>query len=674
MPPTGSPRLRVLVLSADVGEGHVAAARALCEGLGALGTVDVVHRDGLAAFGRVTRHLIRDGYRFQLRWAPWTFAVMYWLFTHLPPARVVGALVLSAAGRRRLRRIVRAERPGVVVTTHPALTSVLGRMRLRRRLPVALCAAITDLADYRLWSHRGADLHLVMHEHAVAPVERCAGEGSAALVRPLVAARFLEADDRDTARRRLGVPADGRLVVVSGGGWGVGDLAGAVDAAIACEDTSAIVVTGRNAILHDDLVRRYAVTPRVDVWGFTERMDELLRAADVVVHSTGGVTSLEALSCGCPLIAYGSSIGHIRTHNRTMAALGLITVADTRAELAAALRRELAGAPARRAPLAGGADPAAAVAAIRERVRPWPRWRVASSSLAACLAVVASVLVTMSTDDAYSLAAGRLELRPVSHVATTEPDVGLVVRAAGAAVPRLAAALSARGAHASFALAGPPGPAVGRALARAGDAWLPALSPGRRVEWLETREQLGRTLRLGADRRYLVPATGLSLGQYLLARTLDASPVRGAISVTAPGPVRGAASGDVVVVTSDGAVGPLLATASSLRSAGLGAVPLSALIGSASTSARTGRAAVSATAPPMTMARPTSTPAAPSGARAQLSPVSTGAARTGMTTWTTKTNGATCVAGRRCNADISLSSASPELSPVAAVQARAGSH
>ena len=70
---------RVLVLSADVGEGHVAAARALSEGLRALGRVDVVERDGLSAFGAVTRHLIRDGYRWQLRWAPWTYATGYWL-------------------------------------------------------------------------------------------------------------------------------------------------------------------------------------------------------------------------------------------------------------------------------------------------------------------------------------------------------------------------------------------------------------------------------------------------------------------------------------------------------------------------------------------------------------------------------------------------------------------
>ena len=667
---------RVLVLSADVGEGHVAAARALSEGLRALGRVDVVERDGLSAFGAVTRHLIRDGYRWQLRWAPWTYATGYWLFTRLAPARALGAWGLSATGQRRLRRLVRRENPDVVVTTHPALTCALGRMRLRRSLAVPLCAAITDLADYRLWSHRGADLHLVMHEHAVAPVERFAGVGSAALVRPLVAARFLEPADRETARRGLGLPVEGRLVVVSGGGWGVGDLPGAVDASLACEVTAVVVLAGRNEMLRATLEQRYGATSNVHVWGFTERMDELLRAADVAIHSTGGVTSLEALSCGCPLIGYGSSIGHIRIHNRTMAALGLITLADTHAQLATAVRDHLVDAPERRVSLpATNPDAATAVMSVRARVRPLPRWRVASGPFAACLAAAAAVLVGMSTDDAYSLAARPFELRPVTHVSTRQPEVGLILRAPPPAVAHLGKVLAARGLHATFAVPTPLSPGVERTLARVGDDSLLELSPGRHVRWLDTREELRGTARFGGDRRYLVPASGLSLGQYLLARSLDASPVAGRESFPASGsPPAAPSAGDIVVVTVDRSTERTVAAVAALGVDGLRTAPLSALLGLASTSARTARAAVRATAPPITIASPTMMPAGPSGARAQLSPVSSGAARTGITTWTTKTNGATCVAGRRCSADISLTSASPELRPVASVQHTAASH
>ena len=600
----------MLVLSVDVGEGHLAAARALAGGLRAVGAREVVERDGLVAFGAVTRHLIRDGYRWQLRWAPWTYDALYWLATHVPPVRALGAVALSIAGERRLRRIVRRESPDVVVSTHPALTCVLGRMRVRRRLGVPVCAVITDLADFSFWSHRGADLHLVMHEHAIARVERVAGAGSAALVRPLVAPGFLARGDRRSARAALGLPSDGRIVVVSGGGWGVGDLAGAIDIALAAGDATVVALAGRNDELRAALQERFAGSDRVQIWGFTDRMDALLRAADVVIHSTGGVTSLEAWTCGCPLIAYGSSIGHIRTHNRTMAELGLLTVAETRAELTAALR-----APACSAPPRASADPAAAVVDIRVRVRPLPRWRIAAGHALVPVVCVVAVLAGLSTDDAYSLASRPLELRPTTHVATASPEVGLVVRAPDSAVEGIARTLAAHDVHATFAVSAPPAPALQRVLTSVGDDTLPALAAGDRVHWLSTREQLRGAARFGTDRRYLAPPSGLDLGQYLLGRSVDASPVAGRFSVDASRPLPAAPSrGDIVVVTAGSATWPGLTAVASLGADGLRAVSLSTLLASTSTSDRTAGAAVRATAPPMTTARPVRIPAGPRGA------------------------------------------------------------
>jgi len=42
-----------------------------------------------------------------------------------------------------------------------------------------------------------------------------------------------------------------------------------------------------------------ALEARVVVLGFSKRMPELLAAADVLVHSTAGLTVLEALMRGC---------------------------------------------------------------------------------------------------------------------------------------------------------------------------------------------------------------------------------------------------------------------------------------------------------------------------------------------------------------------------------------
>src|SRR5205807_2533410 len=80
------------------------------------------------------------------------------------------------------------------------------------------------------WAHRGIDLHLVMHESCLRPIERVAGSGSARVTRPPVASAFRQPREAATARRGLGPPDGGHLVLISGAGRAVADLAAAARA------------------------------------------------------------------------------------------------------------------------------------------------------------------------------------------------------------------------------------------------------------------------------------------------------------------------------------------------------------------------------------------------------------------------------------------------------------
>ena len=123
-------------------------------------------------------------------------------------------------------------------------------------------------------------------------------------------------------------------MVVSGGGWGVGDLEGAVHEFIRAPEVSSIVcLAGRNEPLAAKLRRRSPAKTACAFFGFTDRMPELLAAADVLVHSTGGVTCLEAMAAGTPVVSYGLPVGHARVNTRAMAALDLVRLANDTHEL-----------------------------------------------------------------------------------------------------------------------------------------------------------------------------------------------------------------------------------------------------------------------------------------------------------------------------------------------------
>jgi processive 1,2-diacylglycerol beta-glucosyltransferase len=333
----------VLILSAAIGEGHDLPARVLeadvrAEAPGA--QVEIV--DSLDLLHPLLRCMALRGARAEGVLGGLLFDLNHWLIARFGPTRALTSRLIEAAAARRMRALVGRWRPSVVVATYPGASEVLGRLRARGELEVPVASAITDLASLDYWAHPGVDLHLITHPESEAEVRAIAPGARVAAARGMNLPDFLEPRDRVAARAALGLPREGDVVVVSGGGWAMGDLAGATEAVLALGGATAVVLTGRNPEVREQLERRYAGQSRVRVLGFTEQMPDVLAGADALVHSTAGLTVLEARCQGCPVISYGWGKGHIRANNRAFERFGLARVAPDRPALAAALREALA--------------------------------------------------------------------------------------------------------------------------------------------------------------------------------------------------------------------------------------------------------------------------------------------------------------------------------------------
>src|SRR5581483_3847847 len=310
--------MRVLILFCEEGEGHAAAARVLARELADAGAEPVVEDAMERGLGRLIPLLSRDAYHLQVRRARWTYGVEYWLFTQFPPGRWLARRGLVFFGGRPLRRLIRRTEPDLVVSTHPAVTTILGSLRRRGKLRVPAVATVTDFGVHALWAHPGVDLHLVMHDAVVPAVERVAGKERTAVVAPIVAPEFGLARPRAEARRALGLRPERPVVLVAGGGWGVGDLESGVAGALAVAGVTVVCLTGHNEVVRRRVERRFAGEERLRVVPFTDRMPEYLAAADVLVDGSLGVTCLEALRAGCRVVACCAPPGHSRDNARAL--------------------------------------------------------------------------------------------------------------------------------------------------------------------------------------------------------------------------------------------------------------------------------------------------------------------------------------------------------------------
>jgi hypothetical protein len=239
---------------------------------------------------------------------------------------------------------------------------------------------------------------------------------------------------------------------------------------------------------------------------------------------------LEAIIRGCPVISYGFGYGHVRVSNRALERFGLAQVARRADEIGPALERALAHRPEPNSSFARRPSTASLILGDDRRARPLPAWRVRTArAIAGSAAALVVAGWTLTTGASYSLVSHFVHMRPVTAVATSRPEVGVLVDAPANQIPTIANYLAERGIRASFTMrqiSYPQEPIV----AAYGDQPLPELPGGGLVRWLGTRDELRDLIAaLGFHHHFLYASSGPSVGQWWMAHGAGGRLVAGAV-------------------------------------------------------------------------------------------------------------------------------------------------
>jgi hypothetical protein len=205
-------------------------------------------------------------------------------------------------------------------------------MRAKRWLNVPAVTYLTDFSVHPLWLHPAVDLHLAI-SRATEQTVTDRGALATAMVEPLVRPMFSSEHNRTQLRAEFGIPNDKAGVLVVAGSWGVGSVAETVKAIAEAGPFHPVCICAHNAGLQKSLERLHVGT----VVGWTDRMAEYMAACDVAVENAGGLTCMEALASGLPVITFDPIPGHGRHNAEVMAAAGVVRYARSRGELQTAL-------------------------------------------------------------------------------------------------------------------------------------------------------------------------------------------------------------------------------------------------------------------------------------------------------------------------------------------------
>ncbi len=332
--PTG----RIQVITASIGAGHDGAARELVARLTQRG-FPVECLDLLSVFPLRLGRVVRGTYRTMLSRQPWMYDMLFRIACTFAGAAPATRLLMLPMRRRLLRHL--PPDTVAVVSTFPLGSQILGPLRSKGRLTVPAITYLTDFAVHPIWVARGMDMHCAAHEVSRRQADAL-GARDIQLAGRLVAPAFRPPDPtaREEARRRLGLPVDERLALLVAGSWGVGTVERTVAEVARCGAATPVVVCGSNT----ELCRRLRGQGVAHTFGWVADMASLLQAVDVLVENAGGLTAMEAMACGVPVITYRPIAGHGTANAAAMAQAGVARWVRTAAGLGPAITELIDGA------------------------------------------------------------------------------------------------------------------------------------------------------------------------------------------------------------------------------------------------------------------------------------------------------------------------------------------
>jgi processive 1,2-diacylglycerol beta-glucosyltransferase len=304
--------VRIVILSASVGAGHVRAAEGVELALqniagaapAARKTNEVRNLDVLAFMPPAFRKVYRDGYFEMVKRTP---RLLGWLYdaTDKPFHKDLVRQKIEQAGAMRLLKTIREFDPDVAVCTHFLPTVLLDRERRKGRSRARIVTVVTDFEVHGMWLAAPSDHYFVATGEAKAHLAAL-GIGTSDITVSGIPTHpvFAEKKNRAAMRAKHGWREDLPAILVSAGGFGAGNAARMVESLIEAKIPAQIIaVCGKGAALKTAIEKIAArqsknALPVIKAVGFTGDMDEFMAAADLMVGKPGGLTTSESLIKG----------------------------------------------------------------------------------------------------------------------------------------------------------------------------------------------------------------------------------------------------------------------------------------------------------------------------------------------------------------------------------------
>lgn len=301
--------MRVMILYASLGMGHISAANALTQAFSRFPGIEVLSEDALAYASSVYRNAVIQAYKNSSEKVPQLYKALYEgsdisdlersLDSNLAWAK------LELPFFRRLGRLIRETAPDSIVCVQQIPSRLLQLLEPEDQVSKPQYVVVTDLIAHSTWLNYGVDGYFLPNDLSANILKQRGVNPSLIHVTGIpVKLEISEPKSKTEMRSRHHLPQDLSVVTLFGGGLNSRRVYAIVSSLLETLSSAMIVVVaGRNEDLLDTLTD-LTDSPHVRLRKLStiDYVDDLIVASDLIITKAGGLITSEILARGTPTI------------------------------------------------------------------------------------------------------------------------------------------------------------------------------------------------------------------------------------------------------------------------------------------------------------------------------------------------------------------------------------
>lgn len=287
--------MKIILVYASVGKGHFKAAEAIYGYFRKTNpNLSLTLIDALDYSPRFFKNIYINSYFFMVSFAPWAWALGFYL-TFIRPLRAIIGWLHSIVNRLillKFERFLIKENPDCIIVTHFLPLGTILYLKKIHKINSRLLTIITDFGVHPFWLSAKSDIYLVASDFTK---EKLAYEGvseNKIMVSGIpIEEKFLADFNRSSLLKKFNLQDKFTVLIVTGS-FGIGPIEKIVD--LLREEVQMIVVCANNKRLHARLNRKNY--PDILAFGFVDNIEELMAVSDMIITKPGGLTISEILA------------------------------------------------------------------------------------------------------------------------------------------------------------------------------------------------------------------------------------------------------------------------------------------------------------------------------------------------------------------------------------------